>query len=198
MIKTIIFDNHGVLCLNDAEGSHNALSELLDMPEEKFSEIYWEIEDRTMTNEISPKEQFELFAAKVDTQIDPISIRDVAYRNYTVRPGMLDLVDDLSRDYTIGILTNFNSDFWLLEKQWNYLKHFQKDNIFIASEIGLTKPDKEIFEYVLDKLKSKSSETVFIDDSATNVEGAKKVGINGILFKNRKQLERELTKYGVK
>ncbi|MDD3481058.1 MAG: HAD family phosphatase, partial [Patescibacteria group bacterium] len=192
MIKAIIFDNHGVLCLNDNEGAHAALSRLLGLTEEEFSEEYWEIEDRTMINEISPKEQFEIFADKIKTDVDPVLIRDTAYKSYTVRPGMMDLVDNLVKDHEIGILTNFNSDFWLLEEQWQYRERFKKENIFVASEIGFVKPHKEAFEYVLKRLNVKPIESVFVDDSAINVEGAKKLGINGILFKNIKQLKKEL------
>lgn len=54
------------------------------------------------------------------------------------------------------------------------------DDIIISAEINEIKPDKEFYEYILDKFSLLPNELLFLDDNTDNVEGAKKLGINTI------------------
>ena len=47
----------------------------------------------------------------------------------------------------------------------------------------MLKPSEEIYRYLLDKYKLKAEECLFIDDLEANIEGAKKVGMKGEVFK---------------
>ena len=58
------------------------------------------------------------------------------------------------------------------------------DKIVISSEVGMTKPGKDIYLYALREIGSKPEESLFIDDSQINIDGAKKLGINGFLYTN--------------
>jgi HAD superfamily hydrolase (TIGR01509 family) len=51
---------------------------------------------------------------------------------------------------------------------------------YYSHEINLRKPSKECFEFVLKSENLNPKETLFIDDSETNVEAAKTVGLNTI------------------
>ncbi|MCM1323590.1 MAG: HAD family phosphatase [Acetobacter sp.] len=65
---------------------------------------------------------------------------------------------------------------------------------FTSYELKLLKPDYEIFQAVLEKLKIKPEQTLFIDDKKTNVEAAQSLGINGIVYTPNTILK-ELTSY---
>ena len=56
------------------------------------------------------------------------------------------------------------------------------DKIFVSYELGLLKPDAEIYKQILTLLQAKPEEVIFIDDKLKNVEAAKSIGINGIVF----------------
>jgi FMN phosphatase YigB (HAD superfamily) len=56
------------------------------------------------------------------------------------------------------------------------------------------KPDPKIFEIVLEELKSKPNETLFIDDNFEYVTAAGDLGITGIHFQNADQLTSRLIK----
>lgn len=56
----------------------------------------------------------------------------------------------------------------------------------------LIKPEEEIYKIILDRYKLNPSETIFVDDVEANIEGANKVGIKSILFKDAKKLKEEL------
>lgn len=71
------------------------------------------------------------------------------------------------------------------------------DHIVISSEVGLAKPDSEIFHLVLNRLGARPHETVFIDDNKTHVQAAQAIGINGVQFTSAPQLQEQLRKINV-
>ena len=68
----------------------------------------------------------------------------------------------------------------------------------VSAELGLLKPQPEIYQSLLTQHALKASETVFIDDMPYNVEGAKTVGMAAIQFENARQCEADLKSLGLK
>lgn len=68
------------------------------------------------------------------------------------------------------------------------LKNLRIENYFFkiinSADIGFCKPDKRIFEYVLDILSCSPSEVLFIDDSLTHVKIAEEIGIKSHHYKS--------------
>ena len=60
----------------------------------------------------------------------------------------------------------------------DFNKYFIKP--YYSHEINLRKPEKRCFEFVLKNENLNAKETLFIDDSEANVEGAKTTGLNTI------------------
>ncbi len=59
--------------------------------------------------------------------------------------------------------------------------------IFSSAEIGSKKPDKEFYEFILQELGKKGitkEEIFYIDDTATNVDSAKALGVDSYLYTN--------------
>ena len=76
----------------------------------------------------------------------------------------------------IGILSNLTVfDKERLNKQVNLSLY---DYVFLSFEMGVRKPDIEIYYKVQEKLPFKPSDILFIDDRYDNIETAKKVGWN--------------------
>jgi len=57
------------------------------------------------------------------------------------------------------------------------------------AEIKLIKPEKEIFDYALEKTSLSPNEILFIDDSEVNVVAAESFGWNSVLFNTQEPLE---------
>lgn len=60
--------------------------------------------------------------------------------------------------------------------------HF--DFLVESSRIGMRKPDQKIYQYVLDLLKVKADETIFLDDIGSNLKPAREMGMKTILFRD--------------
>lgn len=81
-------------------------------------------------------------------------------------------------------------------KKFKLKKYFRG---FITSAfVGYAKPDRRIFEIMLKKAGCKPEEVIFIDNDPQLVKAAREIGINGIIFRNEKQLINSLKKLGVK
>ena len=100
-----------------------------------------------------------------------------------------------NQGFKIGILSNVSAGAKKeLEKKGMYA---MVDAIVISGEIGFQKPDKEAFEVLFERLEVLPQETIFIDDSRTNLENAAAIGYHPILFKNNDQLKSSLQKFGI-
>lgn len=99
-------------------------------------------------------------------------------------PERLHLLQQLKTKHRIFLLSNTNDIH--IRYVNNYLKetfgindlsgYFEK--VYLSYEVGMRKPDAEIFELVLSENNLDPNDTLFIDDSIQHVEGAKKLGIH--------------------
>ncbi len=61
------------------------------------------------------------------------------------------------------------------------------DKIFYSHQMGLSKPDPEIFKTVISEANINPKETLFLDDSPCNVKAANELGITSLLVENPDQ-----------
>lgn len=99
-------------------------------------------------------------------------------------PESIDLLKELkSMGYGIYGLTN-----WSAEKIGyafaNYSFFSLFDGIVVSGVEKVVKPDRKIYEILLERYSLKPGECVFIDDNPDNVDMAKALGINAIRFDN--------------
>ena len=66
------------------------------------------------------------------------------------------------------------------------------DVVVISGEVGMRKPDREIFELVLNRIGLTAAECVFIDDIPRNVTAAAQVGLVGIVHRSFDETAGEL------
>lgn len=100
--------------------------------------------------------------------------------------------------YRVYILSNYGN--WTFEKTkaeaLNFLEYV--DGAIFSYQVKKIKPDAEIFESLFKKYNLQAEECVFLDDLSANIEGAKAVGMHGIVFTGLKEALVELEKLGVK
>jgi HAD superfamily hydrolase (TIGR01509 family) len=109
-------------------------------------------------------------------------------------PGMYELVSDLkAAGYGVYGLTNWSSEtFYQIEK--NYPIFALLDGKIVSGDVRLLKPDAAIFQCLLDRYGLKAEESVFIDDTLPNVEGARTAGLAGLHFRDAETLREDLKK----
>lgn len=108
-------------------------------------------------------------------------------------PEMYDLIKSLKANGfpVIYGLTNWSAEtFPTVQKTYRIFSLI--DKIVVSGEVKQLKPNPEIFYTLLNKFNLKPEESLFIDDNLKNVEGAKAVGINAVLFRGVEKLREDL------
>ena len=100
--------------------------------------------------------------------------------NYIAYPDAKEVIRTLSKTHPLGII----SDTWpSIENQLRYLDVLQYFSFATYSfALGTFKPDRRMYLDALQKCRREASETVFIDDSPRNLDGAAELGITPILI----------------
>lgn len=102
----------------------------------------------------------------------------------------------LKSRYNVYGLTNWSAEtFPIAFDRFDFLKLM--DGIVVSGTEKLIKPDKKIFQLLLDRYALTAEKCMFIDDSEKNVLAAKGVGLNGIHFKSPGQLMSALKDVGL-
>jgi FMN phosphatase YigB (HAD superfamily) len=68
------------------------------------------------------------------------------------------------------------------------------DKIYYSHRVGMRKPNKEIFQLILDQNSLNPEKTLFIDDSPQHIEGAKALGIQTIFLEPGMTIEDHIFK----
>ncbi len=90
---------------------------------------------------------------------------------------------------------NFPARIYGLDKKFKFLRDF--DVVVMSYEVGVTKPDKKVFEVLIEKSGVAPNEIIMTDDNVRNLDGAKALGINVILYKSFPEFILDLERWGV-
>ena len=191
MIKTIIFDNNGVL--TSSESPDNS-SRLLGVEKGAFSSIWVETARPMDEGKITTMEFYESLLSHFDIEKDLDEIRQTHLGGFLRREKVIRFAKGLKDNYELALLTNFGDGFNECNERWKMEEIFG-DNLFVSCKMKMIKPNDDIYLKVLEDLDRKPDETIFIDDNQENVTAANKLGINAILFTSLEKLKKDLSKY---
>jgi putative hydrolase of the HAD superfamily len=62
------------------------------------------------------------------------------------------------------------------------------DKIYLSQEMGMRKPDAEIYLQLLEEEAFSADQAIFFDDNADNINGAQRLGITSILVTGRETI----------
>ncbi len=198
-IKAIVFDFGGVLATADRTEVYRFLNQTFGLSgddlqkvltelhkeiaaggdEERFWYEYAQSKEKTL-----PKGWFEQFEVVKMQAIKPI-------------PQMMTIVKMLKQaGYRLALLSNVTSSQARILRKLGYYDLF--DPVVLSCDIGVEKPDERAFEILLDELELTAFEVLFIDDTPENIEAAKKLKFDTVLFQGPDLLIRELYKRGIR
>ncbi|HBX51665.1 MAG: noncanonical pyrimidine nucleotidase, YjjG family [Bacteroidetes bacterium GWF2_33_38] len=100
----------------------------------------------------------------------------------TLFPFAIEVLEYLHKKYKLYVITNgFKEVQDVKMKVCNLEKYFER--VFTSEEIGAMKPKREAFEFSLNSVNAKKSESIMIgDDINSDIRGAKNYGIDQVLF----------------
>ena len=143
------------------------------------------------------EELMQAFIAK-DPEIEPQLRR--AYGNVTgmvtKREYAIPWIQELkAKGYRVYYLSNFSEKAYVdCADALDFMPY--TDGGILSYQEKIIKPDPEIYRLLLSRYSLKAEESVFLDDTAANVEAARAVGLYGIRFETKEQAEEELRRLG--
>jgi 2-haloacid dehalogenase len=101
-----------------------------------------------------------------------------------------------ARGVPLYALTNWSAEtYGIAEPMFPFLQRFR--HVAVSGRLKMGKPDARIYQHVLQFGGLDPRRTVFIDDSAKNVDAATALGLHGIRFTDADDLARRLTALGL-
>lgn len=179
MIKVVAFDFVGVLvrekniCLTNAE--------------EKIERLFGpNIDDNSYLQEVEK-------IVSVDFELIK-NTKKLINKIYEVKDSQL--LNKLKEKYK-------NIKFIIATNHLSYVRDFIKkefpdiktEDIIISAEINQIKPNKEFYQYILNKYELNSSELLFLDDNIENINGALSMGICSIKVDKYMDLYEEICQF---
>jgi len=186
MIKAVVFDVGGVLLRLDESKYYTRISNISGVSYDDVRKTLHSLEKYSYAGKMSAKEFSSAVASKLGIKKKEVGWLDFVKNNASVDKEVSELAFQLHRRYITGILTNAD------RSRYRYVvAHFKKemhidsfDYRFASCYMGIIKPSKRIFKYVVKHIGVVPGEVIFIDDHKENVDGARSIGMNSILFNN--------------
>jgi putative hydrolase of the HAD superfamily len=199
-ITSVIFDFGGVLGMPQDPVWAQAMADMCGLPFPAFLSLY--MRDRLDLDKgtVSSAEYWGRILAEARKPaptdlVDRLVRADVA--GWTrVNRCVVDWAARLRGDgIRTAILSNMPQD--ILDAMWRepglqWMADFQA-RVF-SCEVGLVKPEPGIYRRCLEALGALPAETVFLDDVPVNVDGARALGIQGLLFRSPREAAGEIEK----
>lgn len=198
VIRAILFDLGNVLVHFDAKKAVRAFAKECKLPVLSVLMHFFTspIERAYTRGEISSYEFYRHAQKELGIRLN--------YRDFThcwndifwENKGMDQLLRRLKKKYPLYLISNTNAlHFTHIKKQYKILRHFRK--VFPSHEVGHRKPERQIYLKVLKAIRFKPEETLFIDDMPEFVRGARRVGMNAVLFRHQRGLIKDFRRYGI-
>ena len=195
-IKNIVFDLGRVLIKFEPKEYIEQ-----NVPEEKREDFYngifgsteWLMLDRGTLSYEDAKKIFKERVPGAGKQIDRLFDVDLFEILQPIEENVK-LLPKLKEKYNLYILSNFHQPaFEHIFKKYDFFRLF--DGHTVSCYYYLLKPEKEIYDTLIDKFNLIPEETVFIDDTKVNIDACEKEGIRGIHLPDYTELKQKLEEF---
>lgn len=200
-ITTIFFDMGHVLVNVDEMAAVQRIARFTrNTPEEVWQRIKGSgLIESYDKGELTPQEFFSTVAERLEFKKEMTFEQMRVLWNGIVTGPKADVVRvarDLKKKYRLFMLSNTDG-----VHHAHVATMVPLDDIFegqiVSYLVGAGKPEAKIYKVALDAAKVQAENCLFIDDKPENIAGAEKVGMQGIVFQDVKQLKDKLAGFGV-
>lgn len=194
-IKAVVFDIGGVLEKGSEIEHYSPLCKALKIDLELFHKIRKKYLKKARIGKLSTKQYLLSISKEIGIEYKDLFRKWIKYKRKAFKKnrGVESIIRRLKKHgYKVGSLTNIIEIHHKIRHENKIYDIF--DFNICSFMIGIDKPKSRIYKLLIKKLEAKPEEIVFIDDYDEYLEPAKKVGMHTILFKNHKQLIKELKK----
>jgi putative hydrolase of the HAD superfamily len=200
-LRAVVFDYGMVLSGPQHHEAHQELRRITGLSHDDFERHYWADRLAYDRGDLTGITFWQKLGADAGLSLSPddISLLDDwdARMWTTINPVMLAWHSQLKANgFRTAILSNMGDS--VLKRMLAKFAWIEDFDVLIWSyQHRMVKPDPKIYRLLLDRLGTASEETLFLDDKLENIEGARRLGIQGIQFSTVEQLRQDLISAGL-
>lgn len=185
MVTAVIFDCFGVLIGDGLE----ILCQKLEKQDPDLRQFVSDMIHQSNRGYTDPEESNSRIAERLGISVE--AFRDQINNGEVRNEQVLALVREVRQTYKMALLSNIGKG--SLKRRFSDSELAELFDVVVPSaEVGMMKPDHEIYEYTARQLGVVPEECVFIDDRENYVTAAREVGMQGIVFTSAAQLRSDL------
>lgn len=199
-IKAIVFDVGGVLVEEVGSKISKELSKTFKLNSRRFRKIRIKFYKKSSRGQLTEKEYYQGVSRELKIEEQKIDQfiehwRSKLYQRTKLKKNFEIMLKKLRKRYILATLTNVSPQYEVprIKKKVYAPFHIKLSSV----EARLLKPHIKFYKLLIKKLKLPPNKILFIDDKIENLLPARRLGMSSILFKNDKQLVRDLRKLGV-
>lgn len=183
-LKAVIFDFGGVLMRTFNRTPRTYWDDKLGLDHGQFEEYIFnsDIGTQAQLGQVTWDDVWAAAAAKFGLLADEcLQAQADFFKGDAIDEAFIDQIRRMKGYYTIGLLSNtWHRDGWAMLKEMNLDDAFQVT--LTSAEVGLMKPDPQIYRIALERVQAKPHQILFVDDRADNIASAQTVGLQGLHF----------------
>ncbi|MEI8133228.1 MAG: HAD family phosphatase [Leptolinea sp.] len=198
-IQAVIFDMGGVILRSESVVSRTKLAKKFGLTRKELENIVFQSDEskKAELGEFTAEQHWNNIARLLNfPQAELAEFQRAYWDGDQVDEELVAFIRGLRGKYKTGMLSNaWHGARERIMAEYHFLSAF--DAVIFSADVHLRKPDPRIFLLMLARLGVKVAEAVFVDDFMENIEGARAVGLQTVLFKTREGVIRELKEMGV-
>ncbi len=196
-INAIVLDLGNVVLNYDHGRSMKKIAQLADRPEvEVESFVFGQLKSDFNRGRLSATAFYERIRTRFDLHISLDEFTQLWGGIFWENPDVVALLPALAKKYPLYLLTNTDIlHFKYILDNFDVIPHFRK--VFASYQMGMAKPDKDIYSQALKIIDQPASQVLYVDDEPAFVAAARDCGMQAIRYSPGTELRLALRTFNI-
>lgn len=197
MIKAIVFDLDGMIYLTK-EMFSTRISRDLDIPLEDVLDFFKKHFGKCKRGRKDLKEELEKYISRWGWKKGLDALLEYWFKDGKLDREMIDLISELKQKGIVCVLCTDNEKYRVEYLKRNHGIDRIFDIIVASCETGYMKPERGIFDEILETTGLPADQIIFCDEKEKNVKVAEEFGFIPLLYKGLEDFRKKLAVAGIK
>lgn len=183
--RAVFFDLGGVIVRTEYQAPREHLAGRLGL---EYDDLIRVVFDSNSAHEasmghISEAEHWKWVARTLTgTESEANALRNEFFAGDVLDLNLLEFIRSLRPRCKTGLISNAWSGMrgYIVEKKFDDVF----DTLIISAEVGMVKPEAQIFQFALKQAQVNAEEAIFVDDFSKNVDAARSLGLAAVRFRD--------------